>query len=684
MRTRACFAALLSSLAAVAGNAGEAAAQAETQLPPVVVTAPQPSLTVPTIGDARQEIDRTPGGVEIVDSKEYRDGRATSLKDMLDFTPGVLVQSKYGQEDSKLSIRGSGLSRNFHVRGVRLLLDGVPVNQADGSGDFQEIDPLAQEYIEVYKGANALRYGAATLGGAINFVSPTGRSQPGFMARLYGGSFGTFGQQLAGGFEQGPWDAWLTVTNNHSNGWRMHTQEDYLRFNGNLGARIGGNAETRFFVSGNHIRNAIPGSLTQQQFQVDPRMGPYANVIFDTRRDIDSFRVSNRTVIDVGDDQVTLSGFAKSKYLFHPLTFGIVDDDLFDWGATAQYTGTRSIGRFKDEFLAGVNYFGGTNRNKLYANVFGARGALTNDVTEKSGSVEAYAENRFYVVPEVALVTGLQLEWASRVLYDNFPGNGNDSGARDYFNANPKLGVLWQASEQIQVFANYSRAAEPPAWSELNPSAAPGFANLAAQTSWTLEIGTRGSLGERLRWDLSLYRSWVRNELQLLVVPGFGNSPIAANVPQTLHQGIELGLDGRIADRLTGRLAYTFSDFRFDNDPTYGNNQLPGAPRHYLRAEARYAPFDGFYIGPNLEWVPEGYYVDNVNNPAFKTQPYALLGLKAGYTGFKGIDIFLDARNLTDTRYVSNTNAISLATAASQLYNPGDGLAVYAGVQARF
>ena len=88
--------------------------------------------------------------------------------------PGVFVQPKWG-EDSRLSIRGSGLSRNVHGRGVQLLMDGViPITTADGGSDFQEIDPTAYRYIEVYKGANALRYGANQLGGAINFVMPTG------------------------------------------------------------------------------------------------------------------------------------------------------------------------------------------------------------------------------------------------------------------------------------------------------------------------------------------------------------------------------------------------------------------------------------------------------------------------------------------------------------------------------
>ncbi len=103
--------------------------------------------------------------------------------------PGVFVQPKWG-DDTRLSIRGSGLSRNFHLRGLQLYMDGIPINTADGYGDFQEIDPTAYRYIEVYKGANALRFGANSLGGAINFVMPTGYDADAFGARVDMGSFG--------------------------------------------------------------------------------------------------------------------------------------------------------------------------------------------------------------------------------------------------------------------------------------------------------------------------------------------------------------------------------------------------------------------------------------------------------------------------------------------------------------
>jgi outer membrane receptor protein involved in Fe transport len=115
------------------------------------------------------------GGVAVVAAEDYKNNSvANTIKDVLGYVPGVFAQPKWG-DDTRLSIRGSSLSRNFHLRGVQLYMDGIPINTSDGYGDFQEIDPTAYKYVEVYKGANALQFGANSLGGAINFVTPTGR-----------------------------------------------------------------------------------------------------------------------------------------------------------------------------------------------------------------------------------------------------------------------------------------------------------------------------------------------------------------------------------------------------------------------------------------------------------------------------------------------------------------------------
>src|SRR3546814_15899117 len=75
------------------------------------------------------------------------------------------------------------------MRGLTLLQDGVPINHADDNGDFQELEPIFFDHLEVYRGSNALRFGSGTLGGAINGVTPTGRTAEGIYLRGDVGSF---------------------------------------------------------------------------------------------------------------------------------------------------------------------------------------------------------------------------------------------------------------------------------------------------------------------------------------------------------------------------------------------------------------------------------------------------------------------------------------------------------------
>ncbi|MDP1776366.1 MAG: Plug domain-containing protein, partial [Moraxellaceae bacterium] len=118
---------------------------------------------------AKKQLEKTAGGVGVVDAKDYLTGRAGNMEDTLRLATGVFIASRFGSDEARVSIRGSGLQRTFHGRGLMLLQDGVPINLADGGFDMQTIEPGATRYIEVQRGANALRYGSSTLGGAINY-----------------------------------------------------------------------------------------------------------------------------------------------------------------------------------------------------------------------------------------------------------------------------------------------------------------------------------------------------------------------------------------------------------------------------------------------------------------------------------------------------------------------------------
>lgn len=120
-----------------------------TELPTVTVTATPESLTVPTIAQAEQELALVTGGASVVNAEDYKKGRAVTLKDALDFATGVFTQPRFGTEEARISVRGSGIQRTFHGRGLKVLQDGVPINLADGGFDMQSIDPLAASHINI-------------------------------------------------------------------------------------------------------------------------------------------------------------------------------------------------------------------------------------------------------------------------------------------------------------------------------------------------------------------------------------------------------------------------------------------------------------------------------------------------------------------------------------------------------
>ena len=148
-----------------------ARAQSAVTLPVITVhpSGANQSLTVPSVAQQRRQLDQTAGSVGFIDAKTYKNTYANNLRDVLNNAPGVYVQDRYSQE-LRLSIRGAGITRAYHTRGLEILQDGIPTNLADGSGDYYQIDPLGLRSVEIYKGGNALSFGSSTLGGAINFV----------------------------------------------------------------------------------------------------------------------------------------------------------------------------------------------------------------------------------------------------------------------------------------------------------------------------------------------------------------------------------------------------------------------------------------------------------------------------------------------------------------------------------
>lgn len=681
--------ALLCSGATIGGKAWADHDTKPTQLPTLTITgeadtAPQ-ALTVPNIETAREQINRVPGGVDIIDAESYQKGRAANLKDVLDYSPGVYVQPRFGAEESRVSIRGSGIQRTFHGRGIKLLQDGVPLNLADGGFDMQAVEPLAAEYVEVYRGANALMYGSTTLGGAINFVSRTGYTASPLQLRFESGSFDTYRAQVSSGQVIGDADYYISGTFFSTNGFRNWSEQENERIFSNFGYRFNENLETRFYVTYVNTQSNLPGSLTKAQLEDDPTQANPSSLRGQQKRDFRLMRLGNTTTWRWDDKQrIDISSFWSYKDLYHPI-FQVLDQTSDDYGANIRYTNENDLFGRKNIFTLGLYPTGGRTQDDRFVNIGGHRGARTAKSTQDAINIDFYGENQHYVLHQLALVTGIQLSYASREYTDRFLSNGDQSDHQDYFGVSPKVGARWEFTGNSQAYVNFSRNFEPPSFGELVVQRNGVPLELTAQRGSTVEIGTRGREGI-VNWDLSYYHAWVENELLQLRDPTdpTATATITRNADSTtIHQGIELGLEIRPIENIVLRQAYMWNDFRFDNDPTYGNNRLPGIPEHYLRAELRYEHPSGFYAGPNVEWSATRIPVDLANT--LSSDAYALMGFRAGYRTKQGFSAYFEAKNLTDEKYAATTGVIANADGrdAAQFY-PGDGRAFFGGVEYRF
>jgi iron complex outermembrane recepter protein len=675
--------------------AAPAAAQQPPVLPPVVVEgarmAPERTATEP---EAKEEIQRVPGSVDLIPRERIEESRAANLKDVLDFTPGVLIRPRFGTDESQISIRGSGLRNNFHLRGINLLIDGFPYGNADGFSDFEALELLVTKRIEVYKGAAALRFGGNTLGGAINLVTRTGYDASPLELRGEGGSFGFWKFYLGSDMVVGPFDYYVGLTDTELHGYRDHAEQLRRRAYATFGDVLPGGTTLRLDLSYTRSEENLPGALTEHELDTDPRKAEPDNV-FGRReraaRNYDYVRGAFTVRTPLSETQA-LEWATQLNYqdLHHPLSFAVIDDTTYSYSTELRWLRWAPLFEHANRTTVGLQYFGTRQIDVQLRNDAGQPATQLRNQFNIANTVGLYAENQFDITPAFTLVVGGRGQYAIREVRDRFLLDGNQSDSVDFLSFIPMLGFVARPAPNVQVYANASRAYEPPLLLEIT---APGniggdLSQLKAQKAWQFEVGTRGTWGQRVTWDIAVYDIELWDEIQNVNVTPFPFAtftiPRYRNIDRSRHTGAEVGLDVLLAkdlvggDTLRARGAYTWSRFVFVDDRNFGNNRLPGAPDHFVRAELRYDHASGVWVAPNVEATPQGYFVNSENDTA-RTRPYALLGLRAGYN-YKpwNVGVGFEARNLTDVTYASS---VVVDAANRRFFEPGDGRAFYGTVQ---
>jgi iron complex outermembrane receptor protein len=668
------------------------------------------SLTSPSIEEAEHIKKEVPGGFTLQGLHSMNQGRVSSLDDLMQDAPGFVTLSENNVEVSKVFIRGSGVIQEDEPIGVQYLMDGLTLNQGDGEIILEDFDVGTVKYAEIYRGANALQYGGLGLGGAVNFVPFTGYDAARFGVRLEGGSFGFARSQLTSGGVDGAFDYFISASARSREGWRDHSDENTELLFTDFGYRLTTNLENRLYAMVDQTRRQLPGALSYQQMEQSPRDTQIGATAEDFQKNWYYVRLADKLAYQSGPEEASVGGYWWHRNAYEPNFYSTDPSNIENEGINGFYSdnfGALLNSTTRAEFLGGENVltvgFNPTTesqRDAYYQNLNGQKGALTGADDQWSVNSVLYGQWQHYLAEKLSLVAGIQWDYAYRHFYDYFNNtvDGNQSGIAAFHGINPKFGAMYDLTDKDQIFVNYSRSWEPPSFDEMVDfddsvvGASQTFTRLLPQSAWTVETGARGEDG-RFKWELSLYHSWVSDEL-LDLNNADGIDIGAINAAHSFHQGIEAGLEARLmdglllretanraADRLTFKQNYTLTDTHFKNDPIYGENRIAGVPIHFYQAQLMYESPTGFYAGPNVYWIMTKYPVDNAN--LMYTPGSFLLGFRAGYRISKGLEVFVEARNLADQRYASSVDPISSEKAFSppiQVYHPGDPRSVYGGL----
>jgi iron complex outermembrane receptor protein len=696
-----CTLALAGIAAGRAAEATDSAAEAEQVT--VVGQSAEPGSR-PSVEESEREKAEVPGGFSVKTTDEMKEGRSSGFDDLLRRVPGVFTQSENGSEVSKISIRGSGITSEDEPLGVMFLLDGLSYNQADGESILEDLDVSSLSHAEVFRGASGLKYGALTLGGAINLVPFTGRDAAALQVRVEGGSYGYLRTNVSGGEAQAATDEFASASARIRDGFRDHSAENSEILFADIGCKLNEETTNRFYLTLDRTDRDLPGGLTKHELENDPRQANPLAVAQDWNKSWSYLRVADKFSICTKDWDFDAGAFwfyreLENRGFFAPdFRSGIEMFYSNNFGALLDFVWRGEVFSLPNVLSLGVSPQGEIEPSQNYENLRGHAGRTTARGTGSSVNAPLFIEDQLHVTQEFSFIAGAQLVFAQRQYDDEFHSalQGDQSHRQDWLGFNPKFGAIYEFNPETQIFANVSRSWQPPSldnlaeFSEGNNSSLI-YTPLDPQHAWTAELGTRGSVGP-VRWDLSLYRSWLADEL-LELSNAQGSNIKTVNARATIHQGIEASAEIELlkqlfmrqsatqpGDQITFQQTYTINDFHFDNDPVYGDNRLGGIPIHSYEAELEYQAPVGFFAAVTLRSNLSRYPVDHANT--LFADPYALLGARIGFRRASGFSVFVEARNLTDENYAASIDVIADARAEGQpeIFHPGDGRAVYGGV----
>ena len=647
--------------------------QAQNQSALVTITLSEVALQAPKTETPRNQL---PFSLSVQSVDEFQKiYQQLSLQEYLVAVPGLFTQNanNYAQ-DLRISLRGFGARAAFGIRGIKLIVDGIPETTPDGQGQLDNLPLGLLSSVEVLRGPSASLYGNAS-GGVLylNTLDQLENETIQLQSRL--GAYGFQSYQLNTSLKGEKTVALLHINRTKTDGFRQNSGFEQTLFNTKIKHRLSSKSTLQLQLNyTDSPRAEDAGGITLEDTELDWSQARQRNVAYDTYESVNQFKSGLRWQQDWGDQwNLDTYGFYTFRDFYGKLPFengGIIDltRNYFGFGSRLNYI------QDKHRWQIGIETAQQADQRDRYLNLNGAQGSLSFSQLESFGSFGIYIldEVRW---EKVLLRTSLR--------YDDLR-LGADSISEDqtYQVLNPSVGLSYEVASQHRLFADFSSSFETPALSELsaNPSGAEGL-NLELEPARALnyELGWKG-LWAKIRMEANVFFIESTNEILPYELEAFPGRAFYRNAGATQRWGVEV-FGSYQWEQWELQASMTQAQYRFTENNTSEGNTLPGIPNSQFFLQVGYTSLQNWQFQLTGEHIGS-LYADTDN--AVQIEAFQKVRLQGGKTialGDLELNLFAGINNLFDVRYFDN---IRLNAFGGRYYEPAPGRNAFFGLSAAF
>lgn len=616
------------------------------------------------------------------------------LGETLNTLPGLEVQDRYNYaQGDRLSIRGFGARTQFGIRGVRVIVDGVPATLADGQSTLDHLDLSTVYRVETLRGPSSSLYGNAS-GGVVRFETAIPETTP-FRQRFGSivGSNGLLQLQSSTSALVGSTTLGLYVTNFSYDGYRKHSEADKLFVSGVV--RYKGRRDDLSVVAHFVRFDALnPGSLTDSMIALDPRMANPFNEVQQAGKAAKQGQLGVAWRRPTLGGRVTLSAYGLARDLDNTITVRVIDLDRLAGGARLQFERTTPIANLPLRWTIGAEAAIQDDARRNFENDQGERGILTIDEDQRVASVGPFVQLSMPVIPHLSLLGGLRYDLVrftaeSSLCVEQSSQDQNCTSERTMDAASASIGLLLDWSDPLRVYGNIATGFETPTTTELGnrPDGEFGYnPNLEPQRTVSYEFGLKGQVDPVVRYEIAVYRATVTNELIPFEIPSQPGRTFFQNAGSAIHRGVETGVSLLLGHKLIVSAAYTYTEARFEDFTVggvrLGGNRVPGVAPHRVQVLTSYETPDSWYVTADVEFASE-MPVNDANDAL--SPSYTVFGFRTGIRGVSlgalSLDPYLGITNIFNVLY--NTS-VTVNAFGGRYFEPGPARAFWFGTRLGF